>query len=217
VVCLTEADVREVVGLGVRRSQIRLIPIGVDTSFFKPGPKKRRNIVWVGRFVPEKDVLTLLRAFAGLRSHQINLILVGEGPVRMRAMTLANQLGIAPKVTFLPKATRSDVAKMLAESQIFVLPSVREGMPSSLLEAMACANTIVASNLPMIREVLNDTGFYFTSGDHEALTDALKQALSDDGTSRRLGKEARMMAQKRFTWHIVLKKLEDLYREVVAS
>lgn len=218
VICLTEADARAVMGLGVPRDKIRVIPIAVDTGFFKPMPSKRRNIVWVGRFVPEKDVETLVRAVAVLqRSHQVCLTLVGDGPLRTRVMALVRRLGISQEVTFLHEATRSEVAKILAQSQIFVLPSRREGLPTTLLEAMASANTILASDLPMLREVLDEAGFYFTPGDHQELAYKLKQALNNPELAMRLGREARATVQERFTWNNVLNKLESLYRELVAS
>jgi glycosyltransferase involved in cell wall biosynthesis len=86
----------------------------------------------------------------------------------------------------------------------------------TLLEAMASANTIVASNLPSIAEVLGSAGTYFAPGETGELASALLQALNDRELRNEKGRLARQTVEERFCWRVVLPMLEDLYREVVA-
>lgn len=217
VVCLTESDAHEVAGLGVRKRNIRVIPIAVDPSAFAPRGAKREMIVWLGRLVPEKGLETLLEAVAMLRKKKpVPLLIVGDGPLRNKLIARAYRLGISDLVTFRFQANRSEVAEMLRGSQIFVLPSLKEGLPMTLLEAMASANTIVASNLPSIAEVLGSAGAYFTPGEAGELASALLQALNDRELRQEKGRLARQTVEERFSWRVVLPMLEDLYREVVA-
>jgi glycosyltransferase involved in cell wall biosynthesis len=218
VVCLTQSDAREVAGLGVRKRNIRVIPVAVDPNVFRPSGPKRKMIVWVGRLVPEKGLETLLEAVATLHGKKaVRVLIVGDGPLRNRLIGRARALGISDMVTFRFKADRSEVAKILRESQIFVLPSLKEGLPMTLLEAMASADTVVASNLPSIVETLGAAGLYFTPGESGELASTLLQALNDGELQRESGRVGREIVENRFSWRVVLPMLNDLYAEVAAG
>jgi glycosyltransferase involved in cell wall biosynthesis len=217
VICLTKSDAREVAGLGVSGRKIS-VPIAVDPEAFRPFGGKRNGIVWIGRLVPEKGLETLLRAVAALRGKtRTHVVIAGDGPLRNKLTSEAHALGISDIVTFRFKMDRSDVAKLLQESQVFVLPSVKEGLPMTLLEAMASGNTIVTSDLPPMREVIGDAGLYFAPGKSDELARVLLQALSDRDIQREKGRNAREIVKKRFSWGIVLPLLEELYEEVALS
>ena len=217
VICLTESDAREVASVGVRRRDIRIIPTAVDTAMFTPRGPKRETIVWLGRLVPEKGLETLLEAVATLRKKKnVPVLIVGDGPLRNTLIAQARALGIMDLVTFRFRADRFEVARMLSESRIFVLPSLKEGLPMILLEAMASANTVVASNLPPIVDALGDAGLYFTPGRSSDLASALSRALDDRESGREKGRLAHKIVQERFSWRVVLPLLDDLYEELVA-
>ncbi len=218
VICLTKSDAQEAIRLGVAGRKISVIPVAVDLETFRPYGDKRNSIVWIGRLVPEKGLETLLRALIMLRGKAITrVVIVGDGPLRNRLISQAHALGISDIVTFRLKMDRYDVSKLLQESRVFVLPSVREGLPMTLLEAMASGNTIVTSDLPPIREILGDAGLYFTPGKSYELANALMQALNDKGLQREKGRGAREIVEKRFGWNVVLPKLEELYKEIIAE
>jgi len=217
VVCLTESEAREVADLGVSKRNIKVIPIAVDPSVFRPRGTKRQMIVYVGRLVPEKGLETLLEAVATLREKRtVRVLMVGDGPSRNKLIGRAHRLGISDMVTFRFTVEQSEVAKILQESQIFVLPSLKEGLPMTLLEAMASANTIVASNLPSIVETLGPAGLYFTPGRSGELAERLLEALNDRQLQRKNGLAAREVVEDEFSWGVVLPMLEDLYGEVLA-
>jgi len=218
VVCLTESEAREVAGLGVGKRNIRVIPIAVDPNLFRPRGTKRQMIVYVGRLVPEKGLETLLDAVAALREKKtVRVLIVGDGPSRNKLIGHAHRLGILDMVTFRFFVDQSQVAEILQESQIFVLPSLKEGLPITLLEAMASANMIVASNLPSIVETLGPAGLYFTPGRSGELAERLLEALNERQLQRKNGLAGREVVEDRFSWGVVLPMLEDLYREVVAG
>jgi glycosyltransferase involved in cell wall biosynthesis len=216
VVCLTQSDADQVASLGVKRTNMRVIPIAVDPKAFAHRESARVGIIWVGRMVPEKGLETLLRAVAMLgRERSVSVLLVGDGPTRKKLTSLSHKLGISIFVKFKGNANRSDVRKLLRQSAIFALPSLKEGLPLTLLEAMASSSTIVASRLPSIQEVLGDAGLYFRPGDPAELASALKHALDEPGLRRQKGKAACEIVERRFSWNVVLPQLEDLYEEVV--
>ena len=135
--------------------------------------------------------------------------------MKNRLIHRAHTLGISDLVTFRFKADRSEVAELLRESEILVLPSFKEGLPMILLEAMASANMIIASKLSPIIEVLGEAGLYFTPGEPSELESALLKALTDRELQRHKGQAAREIVMERFSWSVVLPMLEDLYHEVI--
>jgi glycosyltransferase involved in cell wall biosynthesis len=217
VVCLTNSDAVEVHKLGVHASKIRIIPIAVDPTFFRPRPYKRRGIVWIGRIVPEKGLDSLLQAVVEVRKRMdVHVVIVGDGPLRGKLIQLANRMGISDAVTFVRRASRLDVAKLLAQSLIFVLPSKHEGLPLALLEAMAAGNAIVASELPSVKEALGEAGLYYSGNDPKELAENILLALGDRKMCNRYGREARNIVRNEFSWDIVLPRLDGLYEEVVS-
>lgn len=216
VVCLTKSDAAEVKELGVSERTIRVIPIAVDPTRFKPRSNRRQVILWVGRIVHEKGLETLLHAVAEMKKKRsAHVLIVGNGPLRGKLIKQAHKERISDCVTFIPSATRMEVERLLGESKIFVLPSRKEGLPSTLLEAMASGNMIVASDLPAMREVLDDAGLYFTPDRADELAEVILRALKDRQLCNRKGREARELARERYSWDVVLPRLEQLYQEVV--
>src|SRR5262249_47978680 len=110
----------------------------------------------VGRLVPPKDQATLVRAFAmAVRSHpDIQLRILGEGPLRSELTSLTNALGLTAKVEFHEPTT--DVPSFLAGIDIFGLSSQTEGLPTALLEAMAAARPVIATRVGGVPEILRD-------------------------------------------------------------
>ena len=218
VVCLTKSDAEQIVSLGVTKPKIRVIPIAIDPIAYRSRKVKSDLIVWAGRMVPEKGLEVLLEAVAiTRRKKKLRLLLVGDGPIRNKLIALSNRLHITGSVTFVDNLPRSEVSRVLGGAGIFVLPSLKEGLPMTLLEAMASSNAIVASKLASIEETLGDAGLYFPPGNPVELADTLIRAMSDPELRRQKGRASREIVEERFSWDTVLPQLEDLYRELVAQ
>src|SRR6185436_4537790 len=125
---------------------------GLDTTIFHPGDRARRADVGAGLAVgivaalrPEKSIETLIEAFAGLSSRPHTLVIVGDGPCREGLQALARRLGVLERTTFTAAAV--DVTSWYRRIDVFVLPSTNESFSNSLMEAMACGCTVLASNV----------------------------------------------------------------------
>lgn len=219
VVCLTESDADEIAQLGVGRSKIRVIPTAVDPDVYRTRKKEKSGtIVWGGRLVPEKGLETLLQAITILkRKRTVRLLIIGNGPSRNKLVGSAHKLGITDSVTFIPNLPRPKLAEVLSETGVFVIPSLKEGLPLTMLEAMASSNAIAASRLPSIEGVLGEAGAYFTPGNPNEIADVLSTLLGDDRSRRRKGEMARELIERRFSWRAVLPALEELYEEVLVD
>ncbi|MBZ0147491.1 MAG: glycosyltransferase family 4 protein, partial [Pseudorhodoplanes sp.] len=185
---------------------VRCIPGGVDVDRITPATFPRNGpirILFVGRHATQKSLDVLLDAFAALpQRNGVTLRLVGDGPTKDSLQDQASRLGIAEHVEFLPWAKREEIPGILADADIFVLPSRDEGMPIVMLEACSAGLPIVATDLPGIRQVITsgETGLLVPVGNQDALRDALHCVIHDQSMRLRMGAAARALVTESYTW-----------------
>jgi glycosyltransferase involved in cell wall biosynthesis len=189
---------------GLAGFEIRVIPNGVDTNHFSPGPagapREPRQILFSGRLSLQKDLATLLRALALLSNPPpYELALAGDGPERPCLERLARDLGLDRVVRFLGWTPRAELPARYRTADLFVMPSRDEGMPNSVLEAMASGLPVVATAVPGNEELVlpGVNGVLVPPGDPERLAAALERLLADPDLRRRMGAESRAMAIQR--------------------
>src|SRR5690606_27242580 len=155
-------------------TKIRTIEIGVEKKEFTGLPEDLSHIFSmgpvitnIGSFVPEKNHMGLLRIFHGLRRKipKAQLLLIGKGPLEFQMKEAVSKLGMDQSVHFL--GYRKDVLEILHNSEVFVLPSLIEGLPAVILEAMYCETPVIAYNVGGIGEVViaNKTGWLVKKND----------------------------------------------------
>jgi len=177
-----------------------------------------RLLLFVGVLRYYKGLDVLLRAMTRVEGA---LVIVGRGPEREALETLATQLGIAGRVTFLGEVTEAQLRLLLHAADVFVLPSIDrcEAFGIAQLEAMACGKPVVSSDLPTGMRFVNQhgvTGLRVLPGDPEALAEALQQVLDDAGLRARLGCAARARIEQEFTAERMIARTLEVYREVLA-
>jgi glycosyltransferase involved in cell wall biosynthesis len=171
----------------------------------------------VGNLLPVKDHLTLLRALEqlGAAAKDWCILLAGEGPERPRLETLASELaerGI--RVSFLGRHTR--VPELLNALDVYVLPSINEGISNSLLEAMATGLPVLVTNVGGNPEVVEDgrSGLVFPAGDITCLVEHLARLHADSGLRKELGDAARHRVCEEFSIELMVQNYERLYRNL---
>lgn len=170
--------------------RVAVVPNYVRTDLFAPDPtkaKKEGRICFVGRLTPEKNLTSLIRALTGL---QVELVLIGDGPERERLEVLAEEVGV--KVNFLGARPHGELPGILNTAVIYAQPSIYEGHPKSILEAMACGLPVIGSDGPGMREVIADgrTGL-IAKTDPDSIRIAVKRLLADKRSAEALGRAAR--------------------------
>ena len=178
-------------------------------------PSDRKNVVlFFGRLGRGKGVFDLLDAIAGLRASmpEVRLVCAGDGD-REAVAKRAVQLGIGDAVSFTGWIGPSKKQLLLRSAAVFVLPSYAEGLPMSLLEAMAAGLPIVAAEVGGIPDVVTDgvNGFLFTPGDTAVLERLLCRLMHDPELSRRIASAARETVRLRFGADRVIAQLEEIY------
>ncbi len=185
-----------------------VIPNGADTALFTPRPGRRApgplNIGFHGRLVHQKGLDLLLNALAQLPpdTPDWRLHLAGDGPQRPELAALAGHLGLAERVTFHGWTRRPDLARLLADMDLYAFPSRDEGMPNAVLEAMAAGLPVAASRIAGSEELVEHgrTGLLFEPEDAPGLSRALGRLLADADLRRDMGAAGRLRVEERYSW-----------------
>ncbi len=205
--------------VGVAGDKVRQIYNGVDRERFHPRGEHRPGLLpggflpddavvigTVGRLVEVKDQRTLVQAFAdlvdsdpGLRA-RLRLLIVGDGPLRGALEAQAEALGVSD-LLWLP-GDRDDVAVLLREIDVFVLPSLAEGISNTVLEAMASGLPVIATRTGGNPELVEDgvNGRLFPVGDAQALAAQLAQLARDPSARQVMGGQSRARVDAQFNW-----------------
>ena len=177
-------------------------------------------IGYVGRIMPEKDLETWLRAAAVVseRYPQARFVLVGEGKDNSyleQLKRLAADLGIADRTHF--PGYRSDLLPVYAAFDLFVLSSRREGLPNSILEAMAMGLPVVTTDVAGAKELVSDgqTGYVLSQGDAAGLARAITAVAADESLRQRMSQAGRRRVEREFSFATRLRRIEGLYEEIL--
>jgi glycosyltransferase involved in cell wall biosynthesis len=200
---------------------VRIIPNGVDVNYFHPASSLQREsqqcfrILFVGRLHVEKNVDLLLRAVACLRTERaahVQLDVVGDGSEREGLERLSSELGLSACVTWHGWRSKKETAALYRQSDCFVNPSMYEGMPNTVLEAMASGLPVVASNVGGNNDLVipGKTGFLFNLSEPNALRVHL-MVLADRGElCRSFGARGREEALASYSWTGVARRYASL-------
>ncbi len=204
--------------LGAEPTRIRTVYNGVDPANFPAlsGEPDAPTISWVGRIDPIKDVETLVRAFALVHQEMPKARLrlfgsppKGREPYLQRCQALTTDLDIAGSVTFEGRV--ENIRDAYGAGQIVALSSVSEGFPYSLIEAMTCGRTCVATDVGGVTEAVGDTGLVVPPRSPERMAEACLTLLQDDDLRHRLGAAARTRALENFTVDGAISAFGEIY------
>jgi len=228
VVAVSDEIAREIISSGVPPAKVSVIDNGIDLAAFRdPSPSVgaefrasgMRIVGAVGRLVDQKGFDYLLRAIPRILKHfpSTVFLVAGEGTERAKLEALASQLNITRQVHFI--GVRNDMPNVYASFDVFVLPSLNEGMPIALIEAMATAKPVVATRVAAVPKLVinGQTGLLIDPRDPEALSDAVCQLLEKPTYCETLGKAARARIEQQFSSEVMAQHYLQLYRKVQAN
>jgi glycosyltransferase involved in cell wall biosynthesis len=214
----------------VPRSLVHVVPNAIDPELFRPrerAPLRRKHglpggrlLVTAGRIDREKgfDVAVQALAAIGARYPDVHLLVIGEGHREQPLRELAEELGVADRVTFSGAKPPDQVAELLAASDIFLFPTLRhEAGPIVLLEGMACGLPTIASRLGGVTEVVapsgrDSAGILVPPDDAGQLASALRSLLDDEELALALGRRARERILEEYTLERLLERTLQVYR-----
>lgn len=208
---------------GFPAGNVKCIPNGVDIKEMNScdGSGVRRElkiapgsaVVGIaGRLNKEKGHEYLLRSAERLKN--VTLLIVGTGPLENYLKVMAERLGISDRTIFT--GFRSDARRYIAAMDIFALPSLSEGLPLALMEAMAAGKPVIASDIGGIPQVVADgvTGLLVEPRNPSQLEKAISKLITDKEFSSFLAEKGRDFIEKNFSLEIMVRRYEDLYLEL---
>ncbi len=222
------------------KGAIQVMPqLGVDESIFTPQPQpelaKKLGIQenefvvgYVGRFVAEKGLLTLLNALTNLPDKSWKLLLLGRGVLQSELMSKAAENNIQDRIIIVESVPHDDVAKYINLMNTLVLPSEttykfktltsvgwKEQFGHVLIEAMACQVPVIGSDSGEIPHVIGDAGLIFPEGNAKALANCILQLMEKPDFAQHLGEMGYQKAIVQYTNRALAKQQLEFYREIV--
>lgn len=176
--------------------------------------------LFVGRLIPEKAVDQLICAFSRIATSNRLVVVGGSSFTHQYEAKLRELAETDPRVVLPGYVYGAELASLYANGAVYVQPSLLEGLPLTVLEAMSCGLPIVLSDIPAHLEILPDArpgGRLFPAGDIDALATALADALGAAKDDRKAALEAGEQVRGRYSWDAVTDQTEELYARVIAS
>lgn len=214
--------------IGVKKEKITVISNGIDTDFYSKIERDeslRKNLgireeeiamICVANLHITKGHKYLLEAFENIyqKNKNIKLLLVGDGDERKKLEKQVNKYFSKNNILFLGK--RNDVPRLLKISDIFILPTLFEGMSNAIMEAMAAGKPIITTDIPENKDLIEnkETGILFPARDTKSLQKDIKLLMSDFNFREKLGQNAQQKAGKDFDIQKVANQFASFYQEI---
>ena len=223
---------------GYQKAMQVMPQLGVDEHLFQPQSQPELLaqlgitptdfvVGFVGRFVEEKGLLTLMKALANLRDRPWKLLLLGRGALKETLIEQANQWGIADRLIWVESVPHADVFRYINVMNALVLPSEtahqfktltssgwKEQFGHVLIEAMACQVPVIGSDSGEIPNVIGDAGLIFPEGNVEALSDRLTQLIDQPEYAKEIGQRGYHRAIAHYTNRALAKELLNFYHDL---
>jgi glycosyltransferase involved in cell wall biosynthesis len=224
VMVVSESTKTEMAAKGISESLMSMVPNCVDHEIHTPGSEKDRSPVpligYFGRLKKYKSADHLLRAFKKIvPAHpDLKLVIIGEGDYRKTLEELSNELGISSSVTFTGFIPIEEKVVWLRKMWYMVNTSAKEGWGLTVIEANACGTTVIASNVPGLRDAVKnkETGILYEYGNIDELAQWMETLLNDSELRDRLSKNA-VVWSRRFDWNVVARETADILQHGVRT
>ncbi|SDG86561.1 glycosyltransferase [Pseudonocardia oroxyli] len=216
-----EDELFELLRLGADRRRVSVVPCGVDTAEFSPGPAPgTRRILCLGRLVRRKGIDELVAALAEVPAAE--LLVAGGGrddPGAGRLRACAREAGVADRVRFLGPVARAEVPALIRSADVVVCAPWYEPFGIVPLEAMACGRPVVATAVGGMKDTVVDggTGLLVRPRDPGAIAAALQAVFADPRAAAELGAAGRRRVLARYTWPRVAAATAGVYRALVEA
>lgn len=193
--------------------KIFVIPNGIDTKIFKPCKRDRSekiNLFLVARLHPEKNILNLLEALKDLKN--VSLKIVGRGPLEKGILEFKKKYDLDLEI--VPSIPNSKISEAYNSTDIYIQPSIYEGNPKTILEAMSCGLPVIATDIKGMRGVImhNESG-YLCKTDSQSIKEALLEIIENTKLREKIGSGARKTIEEKYDLDEIVRKEIKIYRD----
>ena len=234
IVALSSSDKGYISSFGIDKDKIVIIPNAIDPAeldryrlrsdeleTFKEwyNLSGKRIVLYVGQIIQRKGISYLLKSIPlilqGSKEEPV-FVFVGKGDALKDSLCLAQELGIEKNVIFTGPVSARDLVAFYQIADIFVLPSLSEGLPTSILEAMHFGLPVVSTDIPGVKDHFNDFAILVPPKNELALSNAIISVLDDEDFASMLSRRGRKLVLDKYTWDNIVGCYELLYSKVMA-
>ncbi|MCP1716116.1 glycosyltransferase involved in cell wall biosynthesis [Methanocalculus alkaliphilus] len=225
IICYTEDEKKRLIEyLHLDETRVTVISNGVNTDLFHPrnydhltDQKGIIHLLWVGRFVKGKGVEFIIQAMDTLVKEypDLMLTLVGEGPEKRSIQNQIAGLGLENAIKIIDFIRNDEMPVVYQHSDIFLLPSLHEGVPRTVLEAMSCGLPVVISEFTHLRDLLDGGGIMFPKKNVPALANCLRILINNEDQRKIMGNLARERIVRELSWDETVRRTLDLYQKIL--
>jgi len=227
VITVCKFNAEKLLSLGISSNKLYIIPNGYDEGLFKPVstvkarerlglPQNKKILLSVGNLTDAKGHIYLINAMPLVlrKRKDVLLIIVGSGPLKELLQSMVKKYGIEDYVMLVEGRRHEEIPLWMNASDIFVLPSLQEGFPTVIPEAMACGKPIVATRVGGVPEAIvsSDLGILVEPKNGEALASGILEALEKDWDTDTILKHA-----KKYSWSELVKQILLVYQKALQS
>ncbi len=225
IISVSEAVKREMGGYGIDTGKITPIHNGVDTSVFRRTKPKFRDeypqfdkiVLYLGRMIEQKGLPYLLDAAERIheKDDSVGFLMVGKGEKKEQLMKTVRKRGMEKYVIFPGFIEEKDLPALYSSADLYVLPSLWEVLPISLLEALSVGLPLVSTDAGGNAEIVKDgiNGYVVGKRDPRALEERIENLLADEEKRDEMGRKSREIALNEFDWDIIAERTERFYTE----
>lgn len=215
-------ELKELAGRTLKNKTFEIIPNGIDMNEFQGKTQYREDpnsvikVLTVSRLIKRKRIEDLLHSVKILKKFKmdIDLTIIGEGNNEMSLKNLAKKLNIAKNTHFKGYIPHSDLPNYYKEADVFVLPSLNEGMSNTALEALASGLPLILTNVGGSSELITDNGFIVNVRKPKQIADEIRKLYNNPDLNRKMGVNSRLHA-RHFDWKNVATKYFKLYKAIM--
>jgi glycosyltransferase involved in cell wall biosynthesis len=229
IIAVSNTEVNQFKKFGVDPSKIVTIPNGLDLQKYsnlppigkfreKYGIKEKHMILYLGRIHKIKGIDLLIKSFNSFTKETNNAILVIAGPDAGYLRTLeklAKELRIEKKILFTGPLYDMDKLEAYVDADVYVLPSIYEAFPVTLLEACACSTPVITTDRCGLADIIDGQAGLVVPYNENALCRALSLILGDEAMRQEFGKKGKLLVREQFNLEKISKQIETLYQSIL--
>jgi glycosyltransferase involved in cell wall biosynthesis len=231
-IALSESDARFLASF-TTENRIRIIPNAINSADLPHNSKQdidqflkihnledKKIILYVGRLMALKGINYLIEAFYNVKNEMkdpsVVMVIAGDGDEFNNLKKITNEYNLIDSIRFIKDLSDTERNYLYQSSLLFALPSLSEGFPTTVLEAMFYGIPVIGTDIPVMKQNFSDSALLVPQRNSRALADAILSLLSDPGYALELSLKGKDKVTNNFTWDSIVKKYLDIYSQVIS-
>ncbi len=229
IVALSPSDAKYISSFGVSRDKIHILPNAIDIKTLSVKNNNNRDfverynltkpiILFVGPVIRRKGIQYLLKAIFTLwkeKHKEATFLIVGDGDYLEKAKSFVTKHKLEKFVRFTGRISQEELIQSYKVADIFVLPSLSEGLPTTILEAMYLGLPVIATDIPGVKDHFKDAAILIPPRDEKSLAEAIIKLINNPDLRKKLSRIGRELVVRKYTWKKVAKGYEKLYENLI--